>query len=107
MNCFKLLKFLIIFLVATSCTKNTSKIVKDPADCCENGYTDADIGKLQRKIYLLEVNLELCQKENASLNKENQIFSSMLGELETNSECSEMLQELHDEATIVTKNKWQ
>jgi hypothetical protein len=107
MNNFKLLKFLIIFLVATSCTENTSKIVKDPVDCCENGYTDADIGKLQRKIYLLEANLEICEKENASLNEENQIFSSMLGELETNSECSRILQELYDKTTTVIKNKWQ
>jgi hypothetical protein len=82
---FKLIKFFIIFLVLASC--------KDKCECsCP--MTEEQIGDLQRKLYLAEVNLELSKKENDVLTEENQILTSFLGELESDSACSKALYEL-------------
>ena len=125
MNKFKLLKFLVILLVLIGCKESTSDSVSKQTFIYKdtiNGYqyvitadsglqideikhhfafpcigdTNTELGKLQRRTMLAEVNLELCQKELNDVTEENQLFSSILGEIEFQPGGSKILQELYN-----------
>ena len=125
MEKFKLLKFLVILLALIGCKEsNKDSICKKPfvytdtIDGCKYvitaydglqvdeikhhlafpciGDTNTELGKLQRRTMLAEVNLELCQKELDYLTEENQLFSSILSEIEFQPGGSKILEVLYN-----------